>query len=321
VNDRRLPPFVRATLIAKGLTPPYLWAVLKALRRRREQAVTPADELALAPAEWEYVPEGWARPAGGWDVDAIARTYRAKWPSFLASVAGSGPLGVNHEVPPDEPMRRDDRDAQQTVLVFAYALLRAARGRERLTLLDWGGGPGHYAVFARALLPEVELDYHSRDLPALVALGREVLPEDSFHADDACLDRRYDLVVASSSLHYAEDWRATLGRLARASGGFLLLTRVPVALRAGSFVVLQRAQRYGYGTEYLGWVFNREELLAAAAGLRLELEREFVLAAWLSAAGAPEDAIEHRAFLFRLGNDRRGPYSRENVRRRSIRQD
>jgi len=300
VSEERVRPFVRATLVAKGLTPPYLWAVLKALRRRQRGESPPApapDE----PPEWEFVPEGWARPAAGWDAAAIVRAYRAKWPSFLAAVRGPGPLGIGHETPLGEPVGRDDRDAQQAVLVFAHALLTAARGRDRVSLLDWGGGPGHYAVLAQALAPELALDYHSRDLPALVALGRELLPQHSFHDDDACLERRYDLVLASSSLQYARDWRSALAALARATGAFLLATRVPVALHARSFVVLQRAHRYGYETEYLGWVLNRDELLVAARAAGLELRREFLLPAWLSAAGAPEAPVEHRGFLFGLG--------------------
>src|SRR5205823_3014272 len=148
---------------------------------------------------------------------------------------GAGPLGVNHEIPRGQPVPRDDLDAQQTVLAFGYALALAARGKTRVSLLDWGGGPGHYAVLARALLPGAELDYHSRDLPQLVALGRELLPGDSFHADDSCLTRRYDLVAASSSIQYAQDWRTTLAGLAGATGGYLYVTRVPIALTAPSF--------------------------------------------------------------------------------------
>ncbi len=232
-------------------------------------------------------------------MEAIARVYRDRWPSFLEATAGPGPLGVNHEVPEGRPVPRDELDAQQVVLAFAYALARAARGRERLSLLDWGGGPGHYAVLARALLPELELEYHSRDLPALVALGRELQPEDAFHDDDACLGRRYDLVVASSSLQYSEDWRATLAGLAGATGGFLYLTRVGVSLESPPFVVLQRVHAYGYETEYLGWVLNRDELLARLRELGLELERELLLPETISAVGAPEAPIGHRGFLLR----------------------
>ena len=57
-------------------------------RARRGHDRPPPPE---PPPEWEYVPEGWARPAGGWDVEAIARVYRDRWPSFLeATVGGPG---------------------------------------------------------------------------------------------------------------------------------------------------------------------------------------------------------------------------------------
>src|SRR5262249_44788363 len=153
--------------------------------------------------------------------------------------------------------------AQSLIVAFAYVLARAAHGRDRISLLDWGGGIGHYYAIARAVLPEIELDYHCRDLPLLAARGRALLPQARFHDDDSCLERRYDLVVASSSLQYGEDWRGTLAGLARATSDFLYVTRVPLAVQVPSFVVIQRAQRHGYGTEYLGWVLNRDELLAA----------------------------------------------------------
>lgn len=35
-------------------------------------------------------------------------------------------------------------------------------------MLDWGGGLGAYYVYSRALLPDLELDYHCRELPLLV---------------------------------------------------------------------------------------------------------------------------------------------------------
>ena len=88
-------------------------------------------------------------------------------------------------------------------------------------------------------------------------------------------------------------------RLAAATTGYLLVTRLPIALHSPSFVVLQRAGGYGYATEYLGWVVARDELLAEAASAGLVLDRELLLDAWLSADGAPEDPIGHRGFLFR----------------------
>lgn len=78
----------------------------------------------------------------------------------------------------------------------------------------------------------------------------------------------------------------------------LLITRLPLVHSQPSFVVIQRAQAYGYATEYLGWVFNRRELLDDAAAAGLELVREFFLMEPMDVAGAPERP-SHGAFLFK----------------------
>ena len=291
----------RVRLFVKDLTPPLAWRTLKrakdAVRGEPQPEVSPAP-AERQPPEWEYVPEGWQRQTKGWDVDAVVAAYRDKWPSYVDALREPNPLGVYHEVVAGTGVEAHDRGAHNMLVSFAYVLARAAHGRERLSMLDWGGGLGHYFALARAVLPDLQLDYHCRELPKVAAAGRELLSETSFHDDDSCLDRRYDLVLASSSLQYAEQWRDLLRRLARATGSYLYVTRVPLALRAPSFVVLQRANRYGYGTEYLGWVFNRDELLREAAAASLRLVREFLLFGEIDAVGAPERPVEHRGFLF-----------------------
>jgi putative methyltransferase (TIGR04325 family) len=269
-------------------------------------------------SEFEYVPEGWGRRVRGWDAAAVEQSYRRRWPEFAAALAGSGTLGVAHEVPTAQHVVTDDPGWHDVVTTFGYVLARAALGleassgkptsgpktgrwkrpgRERLSLLDWGGGPGHYALLARALLPEVELEYHSRDLPRLARLGRELLPEATFHEDDSCLDRTYDLVVASDALHYVQDFAALLGRLARAASPWLYVALLPLVREAPSFVVQQRPDSYGYDTEYLGWVLNRGEFLQAARAAGLRLEREFLAPGVIDLPDAPEPAL-HRSFLF-----------------------
>jgi putative methyltransferase (TIGR04325 family) len=250
--------------------------------------------------EWEFVPEGWDRKAAtrGWSAADVARSYRQKWPQFLEAVQGPGPLGLDHEVPLGTPMRRDDPLVQNAVLAWAYALARAAEGSRALSVLDWGGALGHHYVFARQLFPELELEYHCRELPAVCEEGREVLPEVNFHDDDGCLQRSYDLVLASNSLQYEQDWRARLRSLAHAASPWLFLTRVPLAQQGGSFVVLQRAYRYGYATEYIGWVLSRDDVLETASQLGLSLVREFVLFGEFAIEGAPA-TLADRALLLR----------------------
>ena len=270
---------------------------MRGLLRRLKPRPKPA--LAGGPApegpEWEYVPEGWARTAKGWDVEAVARAHRANWPDYLAAIEAPNPLGVHHEA---AEVTTGDVSAQNMLLAFAYVVALAARGRDRLSVLDWGGGLGHHWALARSVVPGLELDYHVNETPAVCAQGRDVAREVTFHDDESCLDLRYDLVVASSSLQYAEDWRTLLDRLAGVADSYLYVARVPVTLHAPSFVVLQRAHAYGYETEYLGWVLNRHEFLAYAAGAGVSAAREFLLDARFSVAGAPETPVEHRSFLF-----------------------
>ena len=247
--------------------------------------------------EWEHVPEGWARRVDGWDVPEVEAAYRRRWPEFLAAVRGTGTLGVAHEVPEGQAVVTHDPGWHNVVMTFGYVAARAAHGGT-LSILDWGGGPGHYFVLARVLLPDVVQDYHSRDLPRLAALGRELLPEATFHDDDRCLERTYDLVVASDSLQYSLDIPAVLARLASASAPWLYVAQLPTVHASPSFVVLQRPAAYGYNTEYLGWVVNRGELLDVAAAAGLVLEREFLAPGTIDATGAPEPAHLH-SFLFR----------------------
>jgi putative methyltransferase (TIGR04325 family) len=292
-----------------ALTPPLL---LPLVRRagHRFGLVKPPDVPAIepepasavapdpAPPHWEYVREGFARPAKGWNVAAISDAYREKWPSYLAALDGTKPLGVYHEMPRGQDVGWEDHAAHNMLVSYAYVLALAAGGRDRISLLDWGGGIGHYLPLSRAILPGVEIDYHCKDVTVLAEHGRELFPEASFYDDDSCLERRYDLVLASGALQYAPDWQATLRGLSAATAGLLYVTRAPVAMEAESFVVLQRAYDYGYDTEYLGWVLNREELLSVAGEAGMELRREFLLSVWLSAEGAPEAPIAHRGFLF-----------------------
>ena len=258
--------------------------------RRQEQGQTPAGSVTASP-EWEHIPEGWSYPARGWDADVVADAYARKWPDYVAAIRAPNPLGVHHET---AEVLTGDAGAHNMLVTFAYVLALAADGRDRLSVLDWGGGLGHYQVLARSVLPRLTLDWHVQETPAVAARGRELNAEVTFHDDESALEGRFDLVVASSSLQYAEDWRALLGRLAAAAEHYLYVARVPVALRAPSFVVIQRPYVHGYDTEYLGWVLNRDELLAAAP----PLAREFLLDARFSAAGAPEDPVDHRSFLF-----------------------
>lgn len=274
--------------LLKSLMPPALWQLARRLR-------TPSANKP----EWECVPEGWqaAQRDGaiqGWNVASVVEACRHDWPGFIRNIAGTGPLGM---APEAASAGRDNPILHNIVMSYGYALLQAAARKEAIALLDWGGGVGHYCLLARALAPELCIDYHCKDVPLLIEEGRRRLPTVTFHADEACLERRYDLVLASGSLQFAEDWRATLAKLAGAAGGYLYVTSLPLVERAPSFVFVQRPYRFGYDTEYLGWCLNRGEFLDATARSNLTLLREFVVGHRPVIVGAPEQN-EYRGFLF-----------------------
>jgi putative methyltransferase (TIGR04325 family) len=250
--------------------------------------------------EWEYVPEGWARAQAdarirGWNVESVLGAYLAKWPTFVHQLESTAPLGTSPESP---ALEQSDLAFHNAVMIFAYALALASRAKNAVSMLDWGGGIGHYYLIGQTLVPGLEIDYHCKDTPVLIEHGKKLFPQAHFYADDSCLARRYDFVLASTSLHYSEDWPTVLAGLAGATDGFLLVTQLPVTFKSRSFVFVQRPYRYGYNTEYLGWCLNQTEFLARAQSAGLELLREFLIGHQIPIARAPAPC-EYRAFLFR----------------------
>jgi len=235
---------------------------------------------------WEYRPGGWVDgdpTLTGWDVDSVVSARRGDWPSVMAPLLSSAPFGEGHD--------------HNNAMSFAYALGFAARGRERLSVLDWGGALGAYYMTACALYPDLSLEYCCREVPLMAAAGRELNPEVRFVAtDEEALGKRYDFVLASSVIQYDRDWRGLIARLAQATAGYLFVTRTPILEQAPSFVVVQRVP--AYGAAYQSWFVNRDELQEAYAAAGLELVREFSVLESFPVPGAPETG-QARGFLLR----------------------
>ena len=270
---------------------------------RRILGGLPRDEQR---PEWQYLPEGWRTRdprVTGWNVESIVETQRAKWPEVLRLMNDTGPLPVHlwaHD------LSRPGAAASTVLMAFGYVLGLTAWKKDRVSLLDWGGGVGHYNLVSQALFPQLEVEYHCKDVPLLCKDGRELQPSASFHEDDeSCFARDYDLVLASGSLEYFEDWKNVTRRLAGASRRHVYIARLPIVHRVASFTVIQRPYRHGYATEYVSWILNRQEFLGHAASLGLRLVREILVSDGPTIHGAPEQS-EFSGFLFSRGEGRDG---------------
>lgn len=248
----------------------------------------------------EYLPEGWeGHPEiKGWDDRSVLDTQVEHWPEFLRSIEGANPLDVGTRAYPPGRTDLSYLVRQNVFMIYGYILALASRKKDALSMLDWGGAFGHYYPVGRALVPDVRIEYHCKDFPALAEHGRTLFPEARFYTDESCLDRKYDLVYASGSFQYTRDWSELFGKLAGATGEFLAVNRIPIVDGVPSFVFVQRAYAYGYDTEYLGWCFNRNELLEAARAAGLVAVREFLYEPLGFINAAPEQP-QYRGFLFR----------------------
>lgn len=314
---------LRSKRLAVRLLPPILTEALRvafAKRRAQPEPAPPTQEAILSatditepepsaapppppdpelapPPEWEIVPDTadtWDG-LGGWDHQSIVATQRAKWPDFLKTVEGPGLMGRSHEAINAMP----DLATHNTIISFGYALGRVCTPGRTVSMLDWGGGLGHYCLYARALFPEQDFEFHIKDLPGLCAAGAELLPDVTFHADDAtALARSYDFVLASSAVHYARDPYAKMLELCAAARQRILITRTPVLDVGTDVLVVQRPHRYGYLTEYAGWVMNRQRLVDSVEANGFVLERQFLIGEQPYLPDMEEQA-QYYGFLFR----------------------
>ena len=263
-------------------------------------ATAQASSLPTIPNKphWEYLPQGWSTQDPtilGWNVQSILDTQKQKWTDFANALQGTTPIGMSHE---SGNVSGADYGTHNTMMSFGYVLALAARHKTKISILDWGSGIGHYYLIAKALLPDVEIEYYGKDLPLLCQGGREVLPQVTFYErDEDCFQRQYDLIVASSSVQYSQNWEEVVGNLSRATRGYLYITRLPIVHQSPSFVVVQRPYAYGYHTEYMGWFFNRQAFIQRISQEGMTFLREFLIAEKYPVPNAPEMG-EARGFLF-----------------------
>ncbi len=275
--------------LIRNVLPPFVLQCYRRLRYGRSEPPLP---------DWEFAGEAWDKstePGEGWLHESIFESQAVKLRDFAEVIDAPKCLAVSHE---DTDYSKRDFQAHNIHMCFAYVLLLAARGKQSLRILDWGGGLGQYYLLARTLLPELKLDYTCWDPAIPEKEASLMLPEVAFSKDRGkVLGRTYDLVMASGSFQYSRDPQLVLKQLAAAGRRYLYLARLPVVENGPTHMIRQRPHAYGYKTEYCGWSFNVDSLLKMAVQAGLKLERRFYQQRHAEVAGAPAPSV-YCGFLF-----------------------
>jgi len=248
---------------------------------------------------YEYSPNGWIEDdrIRGWNVKNIVEIQKAKWPQFVDLLEGNGPLGIYHE---SKELSAYNYKIHNTIMCFAYVLALSARLKNNISILDWGGGIGHYYKFSRTLIPNIGINYVCIDLPLYCKAGQDILPQVEFYDDDQLIEsRKFDLVLCSGALQCSKDWGNVLKKLVSFTKDYLYITRLPIIEVSNSFVAMQRPFKYNsYDTEFLTWFFNKKEFVDTLTSYGMELVREFLLSEKPYVKKAPEQG-EFKGFLFK----------------------
>lgn len=279
--------------IVYDVTPPLALKLAQRARlflRLRERALV---------AEWEILPGGFEQARRddkikGWDQQTILDVYARDLSALRERTARGVPFGLS------ETSDLSDFNAifnHNLAACWGWVLGCAASEKREISILDWGGALGHYYLWARALRPDLTLDYTVKETPLIVEKGATLMPDVRFCGDEA-LDQTYDLVVAATSLHYEEEWRDLLKRLLASAREFAYLTRIPIVETGESFVVVQRPYAYGYETEYQSWCFSREDFVGAVEACGWRIEHEVVTGERIEIKGTRQIA-DYRGFLVR----------------------
>src|SRR5215213_1796651 len=256
-----------ATRLLKSFTPPLLWNIANRFKRRMVRSTT-----LLA-----YAPAGWATPLPD------CSSSDAFWSAFIAQEEASC-RALIARVRAGEPLLYEDGNENAKYSVFGHVLALAARHRDTMSILDYGGNLGDYYWLGRAFMPDVQLNYHCKELPSLAEAGRQVSPEVTWHTDDGCFAAAYDLVMFSSSINCLPDWQDILRRAGQSARGYLLLSDVPTVRNVPTYVATHRSG----GHTTLLMAINQSEIIKTIEQTGLRLVREFPMGSHPAIANAPE---------------------------------
>ncbi len=141
---------------------------------------------------------------------------------------------------------------------------KAAKGKKRLRVLDFGGALGsHYFPTCRAL-PDIEFEWTIIEQAGFVKLGKGEFESDNLHFEgslERALEKEYDLILLGCVLPYLPDPYSVLSRLLQANAAYLLIDKHPIIKAASDRLTIQRIPPSIYEASYPAWFFSESKFL------------------------------------------------------------
>lgn len=254
---------------------------------------------------FKYVGPEWPKGvASGWEHESVGLSMRRKWGKFENLTNTAQPFAMVHDAP-DAFLHVPRVEAHNQYMTFAYVLARALLLHpEKLTVLDWGGGAGHYARIARKLYPDSYINYtvldHRNVCDNAYELWLGVTLDQSAHfiyAKGDGISFKTNLVIANGTVHYNPNWRECVAEVMSSACDLVYIGSARVLHREPSYVCVEDATAHGYMAPLYSWCVNEREFLSRAEIEELKLIREFYMEPALDIEGAPERPVT-KGYLF-----------------------
>jgi putative methyltransferase (TIGR04325 family) len=175
--------------------------------------------------------------------------YRTR--SLLAAKECIAALNLKQPIPAFHKQR-------STYLPLTVAMM--LRGKKQLNILDFGGGLGiGYMTLAESIPAELNrIVYKIVEVSEVCRSGMDLHSAGGvMYVSDLPTDAQFDLIHASSSIQYIENWQELLTKFAALRPEYILLSDV----FAGSIRTYVTLQNY-YESKIPHWFLNLDELLA-----------------------------------------------------------
>lgn len=123
---------------------------------------------------------------------------------------------------------------------------------KKIKILDFGGGFGNGYLLLNKKLDNInfkKIEYNILDIEKIIKISKKILPDVNYL--DKIPNKKFDIVVSSSSIQYIDDWKKIINKLCKLDSEYLIFYDLFIG-KFKSFVTLQKY----YETLIPHWFIN-----------------------------------------------------------------